>query len=58
MCAHACVMPAAAVLNQTSFIAAMKHKTVVAEVACGAGAKGRSPILGVLYDEVCRSASI
>ena len=48
-------LPAAAVLNQLSFIAAMKHKAVVAEVACGAASKGRSPILGVLFDEVSRS---
>jgi len=34
--------------------AAMKHKAVVAEVACTASATGQWSILGVLFDEVSR----
>jgi hypothetical protein len=44
----------AAICNQMSFSAAMKHKTVVSEIACGATSEGRTPILGVLFDEVSR----
>ena len=44
----------AAVLKQLSFKAAMKHKAVVAEVACNAKSRNFQPILGVLFDEVSR----
>ncbi len=47
-------MRGAAVIRQMSFRAAMKHKAVVAEVACGAASEGWSPILGVFFDEVSR----
>ena len=45
-------LPAAAVLGQVSFKSAMKHKAIVAKVATGAAARGRSPLLGVLFDEL------
>ena len=44
----------AAVLRQLSFKTAMKHKLLVAEVACSAKSMDKWPILGVLFDEVCR----
>lgn len=44
----------AAVLKQLSFKNAMKHKAIVAEVACSAKSRGKLPILGVLFDEVSR----
>jgi hypothetical protein len=47
-------LPAAAVLGQMSFKSAMKHKAIVAKVATGAAARGRSPLLGVLFDELAR----
>ena len=47
-------MTGAAAIKQMSFKAAMKHKGVVAEVACGAASKGQMPILAVLFDEVTR----
>ena len=47
-------LPAAAVLSQLSFKSAMMHKAVVAKVATGAAARGRSPLLGVLFDELAR----
>lgn len=58
-CDICCVVAAyaragAAILNQLQFKTAMKHKQLVAEVACTAKDKDKSPILGVLFDEVCR----
>ena len=47
-------LPAAAVLGQMCFKSAMKHKAIVAKVATGAAARGRSPLLGVLFDELAR----
>ena len=44
----------AAVLKQLCFKKAMQHKALVAEVACDAKGKGMSPIMGVLFDELCR----
>ena len=41
--------------HQLPFDAAMKHKCCVADVFVFAGSEGRSPILGVIYDEVVRS---
>ncbi len=45
---------AAAVLDQMAFCSAVEHKALVLEVAANAKAEGRSPILGVLFDEICR----
>ena len=47
-------LPAAAVLGQLSFKSAMKHKAIVAKVVTGASARGGSPLLGVLFDELAR----
>lgn len=46
----------AAAINQMDYKAALKHKAVVAEVACGAAATGQWSMLGVLFDEVSRQA--
>jgi hypothetical protein len=48
------LLSAAAVLEQLSFKAAMQHKATVAKVATGLAAKGRSQLLGVLFDELAR----
>ena len=45
-------------LRQMSFKSAMKHKVLVAEVACDARSAGKLPILGVLYDEVSRHRGV
>ena len=55
---HACrlrdYVEGAAAIHQMDYKAAMKHKAVVAEVACAAAATGQWSILGVLFDEVSR----
>ena len=55
-CAPVSVLQGAAVLKQFSYKSAMKHKALVAEIACNAKTTGQLPILGVVYDEVCRYA--
>ncbi len=45
---------AAAVLEQMPFATTVEHKALVMEIASGAKAEGRLPILGVLFDEVAR----
>ena len=45
---------AAAALEQVHFASAMLYKAVVLEVAANAVAERKSPLLGVLYDEVAR----
>ena len=46
---------AGTILGQFSFSAAMKHKAVVMEIAIHAKTQKRTPILGMLYDELARS---
>lgn len=41
-----------------TFHAAMKHKAIVAEIACGAPSQGKTVILGVLFDEVTRLLTV
>ena len=36
----------------------MKHKAIVAEIACGAPSQGKTAILGVLFDEVTRLLTV
>ena len=45
---------AGAALKQFSFEAACLHKLRVSRIACNAVAKGKRPLLGVLFDEVAR----
>ena len=45
---------AAQALDQLKFSAAMSHKCIVQELASTAGAEGRRPLLGVVYDDVAR----
>ena len=47
---------AACATGQMSFQGAMTHKNVVVDVAMTAHAEKRRPLLGVIYDEVARSA--
>ena len=47
---------AAAALGQLPWCAALQHKADVLETGLTAHVESRGPILGVLYDEVCRSA--
>ena len=41
-------------VGQMDFADAMRHKSVVTEVACSALKEGKRSLLGVLYDEVAR----
>ena len=43
-----------AMVGQMDFADAMRHKSVVTEVACSALKEGKRSLLGVLYDEVAR----
>ena len=45
---------AAVMLKQLTFKEAVMHKTAVLKVACMATTEGRTPFLGVLFDEVIR----
>ena len=45
---------AAVMLKQLTFKQAVQHKTAVLKVACTATAGGRTPLLGVFFDEVVR----
>ena len=45
---------ACAMVGQMDFADAMRHKSVVTEVACSALKEGKRSLLGVLYDEVAR----
>ena len=47
---------AAHALDQMKFSAAMSHKCIVQELASSAGAEGRKPLLGIVYDDVARWA--
>eukprot|EP00973_Karenia_brevis_P039362 5434598-Karenia_brevis.AAC.1 len=44
----------AAILEQMSYYSCMKHKDIVSEIALTAYVEKRSPLLGVLYDEIIR----
>ena len=46
---------AAAALEQMPWKAALEHKAEVMEVGLTAHVDNRGPLLGVFYDEVCRS---
>ena len=48
---------AAVMLKQLTFKQAVQHKTAVLKVASAAGAEGRTPLLGVFWDEVVRLKS-
>ena len=50
-------MLAAVMLKQLTFKQAVQHKTAVLKVASAAGAEGRTPLLGVFWDEVVRLKS-
>ena len=45
---------ACAMVGQMDFADAMRHKSVVTEVASSALKEGKRSLLGVLYDEVAR----
>ena len=49
-------LAAQVVEHQMEFKQSLLHKEVVISVACSASAGGRSDLLGVLYDELARSA--
>ena len=49
---------AAQALDQLKFSAAMSHKCIVQELASTAGAEGRRPLLGVVYDDVARCGAL
>ena len=48
---------AAVMLKQLTFKQAVQHRTAVLKVASAAGAEGRTPLLGVFWDEVVRLKS-
>ena len=50
-------LAAQAIDDQLNVRQALLHKEVVLSIACSAAAKGRTELVGVLYDELARFAA-